>query len=101
MRIGKKNKLYLSLVLQRIIWLTVNGQRTRSYMKKYILAIDQGTTSSRAILFDHSGSIQSVAQKEYSQIFPQPGWVEHDPNEIWSSQAAVAKEVISKIGVAA
>jgi glycerol kinase len=66
-------------------------------MKKYILALDQGTTSSRAILFDHSGQIQSVAQKEFTQIFPQPGWVEHDPLEIWSSQAAVASEVCLKI----
>jgi glycerol kinase len=49
-------------------------------MEKYILALDQGTTSSRAILFNHEGRIQSVAQKEFTQIFPQPGWVEHDPN---------------------
>ncbi len=67
-------------------------------MKKYILALDQGTTSSRAILFDRSGRIQSVAQKEFSQIFPQPGWVEHDPMEIWSSQASVASEARLKIG---
>ncbi|HEY4155932.1 MAG TPA: glycerol kinase GlpK, partial [Puia sp.] len=67
-------------------------------MKKYILALDQGTTSSRAILFDQQGRIQSVAQKEFTQIFPQPGWVEHDPNEIWSSQASVAAEAVVKIG---
>jgi glycerol kinase len=67
-------------------------------MKKYILALDQGTTSSRAILFDHSGQIQSIAQKEFTQIFPQPGWVEHDPMEIWSSQAGVASEARLKIG---
>ena len=67
-------------------------------MEKYILALDQGTTSSRAILFDHAGRIKSVAQKEFSQIFPEPGWVEHDPNEIWSSQAAVAAEAIAKAG---
>ena len=67
-------------------------------MKKYILALDQGTTSSRAILFDHSGRIQSVAQKEFTQIFPQAGWVEHDPMEIWSSQASVASEARLKIG---
>ncbi|MFI5193198.1 MAG: glycerol kinase GlpK [Chitinophagales bacterium] len=67
-------------------------------MEKYILALDQGTTSSRAILFDHQGRIQSVAQKEFTQIFPQPGWVEHDPNEIWSSQAAVATEAVVKAG---
>ena len=65
----------------------------------YILALDQGTTSSRAIIFDHKGQIQSVAQKEFTQIFPQPGWVEHDPNEIWSSQAGVAAEATAKIGI--
>ena len=67
-------------------------------MEKYILALDQGTTSSRAILFDHEGRIRSIAQKEFTQIFPQPGWVEHDPNEIWSSQASVAAEAVVKIG---
>ena len=67
-------------------------------MKKYILALDQGTTSSRAILFDHGGQIKSIAQKEFTQIFPQPGWVEHDPLEIWSSQASVASEARLKIG---
>lgn len=70
-------------------------------MKKYILALDQGTTSSRAILFDHSGQIQSMAQKEFKQIFPQPGWVEHDPNEIWTSQASVVAEARLKIGATA
>lgn len=68
-------------------------------MEKYILAIDQGTTSSRAILFDHEMHIASMAQKEFQQIFPQPGWVEHDPMEIWASQAAVVAEAISKIGI--
>ncbi|HKW47817.1 MAG TPA: glycerol kinase GlpK [Gemmatimonadaceae bacterium] len=63
---------------------------------RYILALDQGTTSSRAIVFDHSGSIVSVAQKEFPQIFPKPGWVEHDPREIWSSQAGVATEALEK-----
>jgi len=67
--------------------------------EKYILALDQGTTSSRAIIFDHKGQIMSVAQKEFTQIFPQPGWVEHDPNEIWSSQAGVAAEVTAKFGI--
>ena len=67
-------------------------------MKKYVLALDQGTTSSRAILFDHAGRIQSIAQKEFTQIFPQPGWVEHDPMEIWSSQVSVASEARLKIG---
>src|SRR5687768_930124 len=63
---------------------------------KYILALDQGTTSSRAIVFDHAGSIVSVAQKEFRQIFPKPGWVEHDPSDIWSSQAGVAAEALTK-----
>ncbi|MDB4901591.1 MAG: glycerol kinase [Mucilaginibacter sp.] len=67
--------------------------------EEYILALDQGTTSSRAIIFDHKGQIRSVAQKEFTQIFPQPGWVEHDPNEIWSSQAAVAAEATAKMGI--
>ena len=68
-------------------------------MEQYILALDQGTTSSRAIVFDHKGQIRSVAQKEFTQIFPQPGWVEHDPNEIWSSQASVAAEATVKMGI--
>ena len=68
-------------------------------MSKYVLALDQGTTSSRAIIFDHNGSVVSVAQKEFKQIFPQPGWVEHDPNEIWSTQLGVAAEAISKAGL--
>ncbi len=68
-------------------------------METYILALDQGTTSSRALLFDKKGIIRSVAQKEFTQIFPKPGWVEHDPNEIWSSQVAVAAEAISKFGI--
>lgn len=68
-------------------------------MKKYILALDQGTTSSRAIVFDHDGKICSVAQKEFTQYFPKPGWVEHNPNEIWSSQASVIAESISAIDI--
>lgn len=63
------------------------------------MALDQGTTSSRALIFDQKGNIRSMAQKEFQQIFPQPGWVEHDPNEIWSSQVAVAAEAMSKIGI--
>lgn len=70
-------------------------------MKQYIMALDQGTTSSRCILFDHQGNICSMAQKEFRQIYPQPGWVEHDPMEIWSSQLSVATESISKIGATA
>jgi glycerol kinase len=67
--------------------------------KKLILALDQGTTSSRAILFNHEGEIVNVSQKDFEQIFPKPGWVEHKPNEIWSSQISVATEVIAKQGV--
>lgn len=65
----------------------------------YILAMDQGTTSSRAIIFDKKGQIISIAQKEFTQIFPQSGWVEHDPNEIWSTQIGVAAEAITKAGL--
>ncbi|MBB6274878.1 glycerol kinase [Pedobacter cryoconitis] len=68
-------------------------------MEDYILALDQGTTSSRAIIFDHKGQIKSTAQKEFTQIFPQSGWVEHDPNEIWSTQASVAAEATVKMGI--
>ena len=66
---------------------------------QYILALDQGTTSSRAMLFDRQGNIVSVAQKEFRQIYPQPGWVEHDPQEIWSTQAGVAAEAVTRAGV--
>ena len=65
----------------------------------YILALDQGTTSSRAILFDHSGDIISLAQKEFTQLYPKPGWVEHDPEEIWSSQFSVMAEVMAKSNI--
>jgi glycerol kinase len=68
-------------------------------MSKFILSFDQGTTSSRAIVFDKKGAIVSVAQKEFTQIFPQPGWVEHDANEIWSTQLGVATEAILKAGL--
>lgn len=68
---------------------------------RYILSLDQGTTSSRAIVFDESGSIVSVAQRPFRQIFPQPGWVEHDANEIWSSQAGVVAEVLAGVNVEA
>lgn len=67
-------------------------------MEKFILTFDQGTTSSRAILFDKQGQIHSIAQKEFKQHYPQPGWVEHDAMEIWSSQAAVATEAILQAG---
>ena len=67
----------------------------------YILAFDQGTTSSRAIVFDHQGRIHATAQREFEQIFPRPGWVEHDPQEIWSSQMGVATEALSRVGLTA
>lgn len=68
-------------------------------MKKYIMALDQGTTSSRCILFDRMGNICSMAQKEFTQIYPKPGWVEHNPMEIWSSQLAVTMEAMAMAGV--
>jgi len=70
-------------------------------MGEYILAFDQGTTSSRAIIFDRNGLPVSVAQKEFTQYYPKPGWVEHDPDEIWSTQAGVAVEAITKAGLEA
>lgn len=70
-------------------------------MEKYIMSLDQGTTSSRCILFDRKGNIASLAQKEFTQIYPEPGWVEHDPMEIWSSQIGVVIEAMAKIGASA
>ncbi len=67
-------------------------------MKKYIMALDSGTTSNRCILFDREGNIRSMAQKEFTQYFPQPGWVEHDANEIWQTQLSVAREAMRNIG---
>src|SRR5262252_8951296 len=66
---------------------------------KFILSLDQGTTSSRAIVFDHDGSVRSIAQKEFTQLFPQAGWVEHDPLEIWASQIGVAVEALGRAQV--
>ena len=68
-------------------------------MEQFILALDQGTTSSRALLFDRAGRIVSVAQREFPQIFPRPGWVEHNPNDIWSSQMAVAREALADANI--
>lgn len=68
-------------------------------MQKYILALDQGTSSSRAIVFDEHGNTKAVSQKEFTQIFPKPGWVEHNPMEIWSSQASVIAEAITSIDI--
>lgn len=70
-------------------------------MAKYVMALDAGTTSNRCILFNEKGEMCSVAQKEFTQYFPKPGWVEHDANEIWSSQLGVAVEAMNKIGAAA
>ena len=70
-------------------------------MKQYVMALDQGTTSSRCIIFDKEGKARSSAQKEFTQIYPKPGWVEHDPTEIWSSQISVATEAIAKLGISA
>ena len=70
-------------------------------MEKYILSLDQGTTSSRAMIFNKEGNIVAIAQKEFTQYYPQPGWVEHDANEIWSSQATVLAEAILKAGIKA
>ena len=69
-------------------------------MSRFVLALDQGTTSSRSILFDHAGAIVAVAQREFAQSFPQPGWVEHDANEIWQSQMATIEEVLTQTGIA-
>src|SRR5579871_5815551 len=70
-------------------------------MAEYVLALDQGTTSSRAIVFNHGGAIVSVAQQEFPQIYPAPGLVEHDPEAIWSSQLHVAQEAMKKAGATA
>ena len=67
-------------------------------MSRYVLALDQGTTSSRAILFDASGAVAAVDQHEFPQYFPQPGWVEHDPEEIWTSQLRAARGALAKVG---
>jgi glycerol kinase len=66
----------------------------------FVLALDQGTTSSRAIVFDHDGSIRAVAQREFTQIYPRPGWVEHDPAEIWATQSSVLAEALAKAAIA-
>lgn len=75
-----------------------NGGNT---LNKYIMALDQGTTSSRTIIFDNDGKIVSVAQKEFTQIYPKAGWVEHDPMEIWGTQSGVAREALDKAGITA
>ena len=69
--------------------------------KRYVLALDQGTTSSRAILFDRAANVVAVAQQAFDQIYPQPGWVEHDPMALWETQIGVARAVLDKAGVRA
>lgn len=68
---------------------------------KYILSLDQGTTSCRAIIFDHAGEVCGMAQQEFTQIYPKPGWVEHDADEIWQNQHQVAKDVLWNTQIAA
>jgi len=75
-------------------------QNTNTLMSSYILAFDQGTTSSRSVLFDKNGTVVAVAQKEITQLYPNPGWVEHNPVELWESQLATAREVIAKATIA-
>ena len=70
-------------------------------MPKYIMALDAGTTSNRCILFDHAGQVCSMAQKEFTQYFPQPGWVEHDADEIWATQLEVARQAMRNVGASA
>ena len=70
-------------------------------MKQYVIALDQGTTSSRAIIFDRDQNIVEIAQREFTQIFPQPGWVEHDAQEIWATQLTVAQTAMEKLGITA
>ena len=66
-------------------------------MAKYVMALDAGTTSNRCILFNEKGEICSIAQKEFTQYFPQPGWVEHDANEIWQTQLSVARQAMQNV----
>ena len=69
---------------------------TTEITRKYVLALDQGTTSSRAIMLNHDGTVVASAQKPFEQLFPRPGWVEHDPSEIWYTQSSVAAEAVAK-----
>src|SRR5690606_24922962 len=87
----------------RCCWLlsrqALHGDRGQTM--SYLLALDQGTSSSRSIVFDATGRIVAMAQRELRQIYPQPGWVEHDPLEIWNSQLATAREALHRAGLAA
>ncbi|HEY8709724.1 MAG TPA: FGGY family carbohydrate kinase, partial [Burkholderiaceae bacterium] len=69
--------------------------------RTFLLALDQGTSSSRSIVFDAQGRIEAMAQREFRQIYPRPGWVEHDPKEIWATQLATAQEALAKAGIGA
>src|SRR5690554_5174636 len=82
-------------------WISYKSNNLINTMKNYIFALDSGTTSNRAILFNHSGEIAGVSQKEFGQIYPHAGWVEHDPEEIWDSQLQVAREVLEKNKISA
>src|SRR5947199_3875183 len=79
----------------------LSADRVGDARVKYILALDQGTTSSRAIVFDRAGAIIAMAQKEFPQIFPKPGWVEQNPGDLWSSQVSVAGEALANAGLTA
>ncbi len=70
-------------------------------MQQYVMALDAGTTSNRCIIFDHAGNVVGVAQKEFTQYFPQPGWVEHDASEIWKSMLSVCQEALKTCGISA
>ena len=76
-------------------------EKEKNIMAKYVMALDAGTTSNRCILFDKKGTMCSVAQREFKQYFPKPGWVEHDADEIWASMLGVAVEAMSRIGATA
>jgi glycerol kinase len=88
---------HVRVSFKKVIQMTKTTKSNKT--EQYILSLDQGTTSSRAVLFNHAGDIVSVAQKEFKQIYPQPGWVEHDPQEIWSTQAGVAAEAVTHAGL--
>ncbi|VEI45211.1 glycerol kinase [Actinobacillus equuli] len=88
-RVTAKNKFTSSLKAIKVITMT----------KEYIIALDQGTTSSRAVLLDKNANIVEVAQREFTQIYPQPGWVEHNPMEIWATQSSTLNEVVAKAGI--
>jgi glycerol kinase len=97
---GEEYSIVIYAVTYRLNEHRTNSKR-RITMAKYVLSLDQGTTSSRAILFNHDGEIVSIAQQEFPQIYPAPGLVEHDPEAIWSSQLAVAHAVVKKAGASA